>query len=174
MPKWMPVGALLLLALGVLAAACGDDEEKDTSGAATSRSTTSASQAVEPTTVASPAVEPTAESSPAVKMEADDFYFEPAEIAAAAGKAITVEVDNEGDAPHTFTIDSLNVDQTISPGQELDITFTPTQAGDLAFYCKFHRASNGMEGIVKVSSAGGGAAPNTPAPTAVPGGFSGY
>jgi len=158
MPRWLPVAALLLLAVGVLAAACGDDEEKDTSGAATSKGTTAASQAAAQT----------------VDIEADNFYFKPTEIAATAGKAITVKVANEGSTPHTFTIDSLNVDQTISPGQELDITFTPTQAGDLAFYCKFHRASNGMEGVVKVSSAAGAAAPNTPVATAVPGGFSGY
>ena len=158
MPRWLPVAALLLLAVGVLAAACGDDEEKDTTGAATSRSTTAASQAAAQT----------------VDVEVGNFYFKPTEIAATAGKAITVKVANEGSVPHTFTIDSLGVNETISPDTELDITFTPTQPGDLAFYCQFHRASNGMEGVVKVSGAGGAAAPNTPVATAVPGGFSGY
>ncbi len=158
MRRWLPVAALLLLAVGVLAAACGGDEEKATNGGATSKATTATSQAAAQT----------------VDVEADDFYFQPTEIAAQAGKPVTVTLKNEGKATHTFTIDSLKVDQTIAPGKDAEITFTPTKAGDLVFYCQFHHTSNGMQGTVKVSGAGGAAAPNTPVATVAGGGFSGY
>jgi plastocyanin len=49
----------------------------------------------------------------------------------------------------------LNVDQDISHGQEVKVTFTPTKTGSFEFYCdkKFlfesHR-KKGMKGILEV------------------------
>ncbi len=149
MNKAIPGLVAVLLAAGLLVAACGDDEEEEAPPAATSAP------------------------SGAVEIGADDFYFEPAQLAAQAGETVTVRVANEGAAPHTFTIDELNVDQVLNPGQEATVTFTPSQAGTLAFYCRFHRGQ-GMEGSLTVSGGSGGAAPEqaTPAPdstTPVPG-----
>ena len=154
MRRWMPAAVLLLLlAVGLVAAACGGDEEKVTSQASATKSAEA--------------------SSSSLSLEADDFYFQPKEIAAQAGKPVTVKVKNEGKATHTFTIDSLKVDQTLSAGTDKDITFTPTQSGDLKFYCRFHQKSNAMEGTLKVSGAGAATSPK-PGATSGGGGYSGY
>ncbi len=86
----------------------------------------------------------------AVEMEADDFYFEPETLEARVGEAVTLTVKNEGGAVHTFTIDELNVDQTLRPGDEVTVTLTPARAGSFTFYCRFHRA-RGMEGTMDVA-----------------------
>jgi len=125
---------LALLALGLVAAACGGSGAKETKNQS---STSGQAQSVD--------------------VEQDDYYFGPKDLSGDVGKAVTVQLKNEGKVPHTFTIDELGVDQTVQPDQEATVTFTPTKSGAFAFYCKFHRQSNGMEGTLKVS--GGAAAP---------------
>ena len=142
---------LLLLALGLVAAACGGSEEKETT-----KQTSTPGQVQ------------------TVDVELGDYYFEPKDLSGDVGKAVTVQLKNEGKAAHSFTIDELGVDQTVQPGQEARVTFTPTQGGSIAFYCKFHGAS-GMEGTLTVSGGSAGAAPG--APTSSPssgGGSPGY
>ena len=126
---------LALLTLGLVAAACGGSEEKETK-----KDTSTSGQAR------------------TADMEQDDFYFNPKELSGDVGKAITVKLKNEGKVAHTFTIDELGVDQTVQPDQNSTVTFTPTKTGTFAFYCKIHRASNGMEGTLKVSGGAGGSA----------------
>lgn len=85
-----------------------------------------------------------------IELELDDFYFEPTVLEGQAGQALTVDLFNEGDAPHTFTIDSLGVDQTLQPGDEgvtAEVTFP--DSGALLFYCRFH-AGGGMRGGLSV------------------------
>jgi plastocyanin len=87
-----------------------------------------------------------------IEMELDDFYFEPTVLDGEAGQTLTVDLFNEGDAAHTFTIDSLGVDETLQPGDEgvtAEVTFP--DSGALLFYCRFH-AGGGMRGGL---SAGG-------------------
>ncbi len=138
MRKATSVVGLLLLTLGVVAVACGDSEEKGTNKAT---STSGQGQVVD--------------------VEADDYYFDPKDLSGDVGKAVTVKLGNDGKVAHTFTIDELGVDQTVQPDQEVTVTFMPAKGGTFAFYCKFHRASNGMEGTLKVSgSSAGGSAPS--------------
>lgn len=87
----------------------------------------------------------------AVGVKALDFLFQPAELTAEAGDTLTVEVENQGNVPHTFTIDELSVDEVLSPGQSVTVSLTPTQAATLSFYCRFHR-DRGMEGVLRVSA----------------------
>ncbi|HEU4760061.1 MAG TPA: cupredoxin domain-containing protein [Dehalococcoidia bacterium] len=146
MRKAIPVVVLVMLAAGLAAAACGGGKEKQSDGGQPAGSNT-------------------------VSMEQDDFYFKPKDTTVEAGKAVTVNLKNEGKATHTFTIDELNVDQTVAPDTEATVTFTPTKAGTLAFYCKFHRG-RGMEGTLTVSGGAGSSAPGgkTPATTgSIPG-----
>jgi plastocyanin len=88
-----------------------------------------------------------------VELEADNFYFEPEAIDAKAGDTLTIEVENEGDAPHTFTVDALDIDQEIAPGESAEIEVTVPDSGGVDFYCRFHEG-RGMKGTI---GAGGGA-----------------
>jgi heme/copper-type cytochrome/quinol oxidase subunit 2 len=61
--------------------------------------------------------------------------------------------------PHNFTLiypeASLNIDQDISPGEEVKVTFTPTKTGTFEFYCDKKglfgsHQKKGMKGILEV------------------------
>ena len=140
---------LLLLSLGLVAAACGGSEEKETT-----KQTSTPGQVQ------------------TVDVELGDYYFDPKDLSGDVGKAVTAQLKNEGKAAHSFTIDELGVDQTVQPGQEATVSFAPTNGGTIAFYCKFHRAS-GMEGTLQVSGGAGGAAPGGSTGSPSTGGYSG-
>lgn len=140
------------LAIGLLAAACGgDDDEHRPSAAAAGGDKT-------------------------VQLALGDYYFQPTGLRGQAGQPIQLKLTNEGKATHTFTIDSLKIDKVLKPGEEATITVTPSQAGDLPFYCRFHVQSSNMKGTLTVSGAAGAAPPKTAAATSAPssGGGSGY
>ena len=59
-----------------------------------------------------------------VEMELDDFYFGPTFTQAEAGGAVTVSLFNEGDTQHTFTIDSLGIDEEVEPGATAEVEVT--------------------------------------------------
>jgi plastocyanin len=79
------------------------------------------------------------------ELEQDDFYFSPTFVKAKPGATIKVEVSNEGDAQHTFTIDALHIDVMLAKGESKDVSVTLPSSGAVAFYCRFHRSS-GMQG----------------------------
>lgn len=83
-----------------------------------------------------------------LEMEADDFYFEPTILEGTAGQTLKIDIENEGSATHTFTIDDQDVDVTIEPGdtQEVEVTFP--QSGVIRFYCRFHDGQ-GMAGALE-------------------------
>ena len=56
-------------------------------------------------------------SSATLAVELDDFFFGPTFIKAKAGEKVTLELENEGNAPHTFTSDRLGVDEQVAPGE---------------------------------------------------------
>lgn len=106
-----------------------------------------------------------------VELEADDFYFEPEAVDARAGDTITIEVENEGDATHTFSVDALDIDEEIAPGDTAEIEVTVPDGGGVDFYCRFHEG-RGMKGTIgggsgadsesdtDDSDSGGGGSPN--------------
>ena len=94
-----------------------------------------------------------ASSSPAgaATIQAVDFRFEPNTLTAKVGQPITVTVKNGGQAEHNFSIESLKVNKDIEKGASATVTFTPTQAGSIEFFCEYHKASKGMTGTLTVS-----------------------
>jgi plastocyanin len=84
-----------------------------------------------------------------LELEADNFYFNPTFIKAAAGQTITLELKNEGSVAHTFTSPKLNVDKEVPPGSSATIEITAPASGNTAFYCRFHK-DNGMQGAIFV------------------------
>jgi plastocyanin len=98
-----------------------------------------------------------------VDVEQDDFYFGPTFLKAKPGATVKVELENEGEASHTFTIDALKVDVTLAKGEQKDVTVTLPSSGAVAFYCKFHKGQ-GMQGAFYFTEGGsagsGGSAPS--------------
>src|SRR5437870_13873456 len=101
----------------------------------------------------------------AVSLEQDDFYFQPTNLTGEVGKPLHVSLKNEGKTSHTFTIDSLNIDQVLKPDETMTVTVTPKAGGDLPFYCRFHKASNGMQGTITVSGGGSSGGATSPSAT---------
>jgi plastocyanin len=88
------------------------------------------------------------------ELEADneegDFYFKPTILTGTAGQKVTLEVKNEGDTEHNFSIDDQTIDQDLEAGKSAEVDVTFPQSGVVEFYCKYHRTS-GMAGELKVS-----------------------
>jgi plastocyanin len=95
-----------------------------------------------------------AKSTAKIEIEADDFYFGPTFVKVAPGEKVTVELKNEGSAAHTFTSDSLSVDQQVAPGKSKTFTVTvPSSGTAFAFHCDFHQ-SMGMQGAFFTKTGG--------------------
>jgi plastocyanin len=146
----VPVWLVLVLSLALVASACGEEEPSLSAGAGGGgegeggESVTIAGQ--EATSHGSADVS----GMDSVELELDDFYFEPTVLEGEAGQALSVTMFNEGDAPHTFTIDELRIDHELQPGDEgisTEVTFP--DSGALVFYCRFH-AGGGMLGGLSV------------------------
>jgi len=73
---------------------------------------------------------------------------------------VTFVLENEGDAPHTFTIDALDIDTEVAPGGSAEVEVTLPGQDATLFYCRFHQGQ-GMQGAVyfeegdQVAAAGG-------------------
>jgi plastocyanin len=81
-----------------------------------------------------------------IDMEADDYYFEPTFVKVKPGEKVTIELENEGNASHTFTSDSLNIDQQVAPDKKAKFTLTvPSDGTAFEFHCSFHQ-DMGMQG----------------------------
>ena len=95
------------------------------------------------------------EDSGKTEVELDDFYFKPTVLEGKAGEKVTLELKNEGNTEHSFTIDSQGIDKDIQPGDEAEVTVTIPKSGVVSFYCKFHKSS-GMAGALAVTGQSGG------------------
>jgi plastocyanin len=94
----------------------------------------------------------TASSTGKTEIELDDFYFEPTVVRGKPGAQVELELKNEGQVEHTFTLDSQGIDRDLQPGDEAEVTVTIPKSGELSFYCKFHK----REGMAGALAAGGG------------------
>jgi plastocyanin len=75
-----------------------------------------------------------------------DFAFEPNDASVAAGGKVTVT--NKGKAPHTLTLDDVDVDTgTIGPGANAEVT-APDAPGSYSYRCTVHPAR--MRGVLVV------------------------
>lgn len=136
---------MVLVSVALLTSSCGSSDD---SGSAT---TTTAPAATAPPVSLAGTVNDhgTATASNDMEVELDDFYFGPTFIKATAGQQFTVKLASEGKANHTFTIDSLGIDQQFAPDEAKSLSITAPASGVLQFYCRFHRGS-GMQGAIFV------------------------
>ncbi len=86
-----------------------------------------------------------------VNVTAGEGYFDPDVITVDQGQDVTVVVENVTEEYHTFTIDELDVDVSIEPGAQEEVTFTAADEGSFEFYCDEpgHRDA-GMYGYLEV------------------------
>ena len=136
-----------LMSLALVAIACGDDDDDDadktpTTAAATKTATPAATVAA--TRTASPAASPAAAAT-TVKVVMKDNSFDPKSINVPAGKEVTFDLDNQGQAIHNMSVkvdgkDVVSVPDSIRAGQKGKLTTTFAKAGTFDFKCDFHPA----------------------------------
>jgi uncharacterized cupredoxin-like copper-binding protein len=98
-----------------------------------------------------PTTGPTSAAAVTVDIVAQDIFFEPKEVTIPANTDVTVNLPNEGAAPHNFSIDALGIDVDMAPGAtEAVVINAPT--GEYEFYCNVpgHKEA-GMVGTLIVS-----------------------
>lgn len=141
---------LLALPLTLAVAACGDDtEEVDTPNNASGDGNGGES---------------------AIEVSASDFSFSPPKVSVDPGMEVSVQITNNGNVQHTFTMDDLGIDETIDPGEE--VTVSLALETDQRFYCRFHESA-GMEGTIS-TGVSGDASGNEATPTEDPAGEFSY
>jgi plastocyanin len=87
-----------------------------------------------------------------LQITATDFAFDPETFDSDAGAAVELVVTNAGDADHTFTIDEVEIDETIAPGDEITVSFD-MPSSNVEYYCRFHSE---MTGTILAGAGGGG------------------
>jgi uncharacterized cupredoxin-like copper-binding protein len=69
-----------------------------------------------------------------VSIKAEDIFFDPADITIPADTDVTIDLTNEGAAPHNFAIDALNVSVDLPPGAKESVVIN-APAGEYEYYC---------------------------------------
>ena len=120
--------ACLTIAAGGLAA-CGDDDEDSGSSSP-------------PPAAAPPPPAASASSGDEVKVTMKNIKYVPDAVTAKVGQKITWE-NTDGDIPHTVTAsDGADFDSgNMTAGDTF--SFTPTEAGEIAYFCKIHSNQKG-------------------------------
>jgi plastocyanin len=141
--------SLLVAALvfGVLSA-CGGDNNKN-------NSTTTSTTPTTPTQNVNNKGSENFAGKSSGEVELDNFYFKPTVVQGKAGQSLTLELKNEGDVEHNFTLTDQNIDTDLEPGKSAKVKVTIPKSGTVSFFCKYHK-SMGMAGSLAVASASGG------------------
>jgi plastocyanin len=149
---------LLLSAMIVatLVVACGVPQGDTTTGTSPEASPAAeVSPQTSPEAEALPEAEASPEASPeateaagaAVTVEADSFYFEPQQFSIPANTDVQVEVFNEADIPHTFTIEEIGIDVELQPDERQSVSINAAP-GQYTYICTFH--PDRMQGMMTV------------------------
>jgi plastocyanin len=142
-------GVVVITALSLLfvAAGCGGSSSSSSDESEGTTSTTIMGSQVE-----SHGTKDVSTASGKVEIELYDNYFEPTILKGKPGQMVEVELKNEGNATHSFTLADQSVDKVIQPGDETETDVKFPASGELKFVCKFHGAE-GMIGALQSSAA---------------------
>lgn len=116
--RWIRV-LVVVFTLSLLAAACGGDEEPSGGTGDGTATETQGGGGADLTIV--------------------DFSFSPSDLTVTDGDTITIS--NIGDTSHTFTTDDDAIDQTVAPGEEVEVEISGVQSQ--GFHCRFHSQMTG-------------------------------
>jgi plastocyanin len=86
----------------------------------------------------------------AISVSMVDFGYEPRTITVRANQPVTIDLENDGAQPHTFTINGVVDSQRVEGGQSKELSFTPSQAGTFTFLCTIHGQAS-MSGTLTVN-----------------------
>src|SRR5690348_9075442 len=142
----MRKGLVFAFAALLLLAACGSSS-KNSSGSSGNNSSSNAPVQLSGTVNNKGT---TTASGGSISIQAGDFAFTPTYVKAPGGSTLKVSLKNTGQNEHTFTIDSLHVDKTLTPGASMTVSVKVPSSGSLNFYCRFHRGV-GMQGAIVAS-----------------------
>ena len=140
--------AAFAASLFVAAACSSSSSSSGAAGSGSTSTTTSTSTSTSSSSSAADVADVTGKST--FEIDQANFSFSPSTLDGSAGQKITFTIKNVGSVPHTFTIDSMNIDVTVSPGSDTTVDVTFPTSGTVEFYCKFHKAS-GMTGTLGVA-----------------------
>jgi plastocyanin len=162
--------AAILMGIAIAAVACGNDEEVTVPRGPVSTSPPTAAAPVKLSGEVNNHGKQSIAGKDEVRLEADDFYFEPTFLGATPSQVVTVEIENEGQNAHTFTITSLDIDEVIQPGGDAKIEVKLPKSGVVNFFCRFH-VSQGMQGAFYFpGSSSSSSSPSGATPSAATGG----
>lgn len=116
---WASVGAVLF-ALALLGSACSSDSGGDTGGGDTGGA---------------------ADETITIK----DLAFDPASLTVSG--STTIEVVNQDDVEHSFTLDDDSVSEDVEGGETVTVTIDP--AASIGWHCEYHPDT--MKGTITVS-----------------------
>lgn len=105
-------------------------------------------------------VQPSSDGVQRLDVTVDSYSFSPSHIIVSVNKPVELTLKSVSKiVSHNFTLKDpeagLNVDENVSPGKEVKVSFTPTKAGTYKFYCNkksvfANHRKKGMEGILEV------------------------
>src|SRR5215218_4593001 len=103
-----------------------------------------------------------------VDVVAQDIFFEPKELTIPANTDVTMNVRNEGAAPHNFSIDALGISVDIAAGESKQVVIN-APGGEYEFYCNVpgHKEA-GMVGTLTVSEEAAAAPAGAATPAGAP------
>jgi plastocyanin len=87
-----------------------------------------------------------------VNLEADEYYFEPAFLRGTPGQKLKLEIENESNTLHSFTIPEQSLDMDIPPKGKVVVEVIFPPSGVVRFFCRFHSAL-GMDGELMTGNA---------------------
>ena len=131
--------ALVAVALISVAAGCGGDGDDETGGPTTTGVASSDAERMD------------VKGEDIVEVVMDDEFFKPAILVGTPGQKVTIDLKNEGEAAHTFTVDEELVDEEVQPGDTGQVRITFPESGEAPFICRYHE-SLGMVGTLETSS----------------------
>lgn len=76
-----------------------------------------------------------------------DFTFDPSTLTVPSGQEVTVEVTNNDDVEHSFTLDDDAVSQDVEAGESATVTLNLTEG--IGWHCEYH--PDQMKGTITVS-----------------------
>ena len=69
-------------------------------------------------------------------MTITDFTYDPDTLELPSGQEITLQVTNNDDVEHSFTLDDDSVSEDVEPGES--VTVAVDVSADAPFHCKYH------------------------------------
>jgi nitrite reductase (NO-forming) len=75
-----------------------------------------------------------------------NFAFDPNTLTVPSGQDVTIDLTNEDDVEHSFTLDDDSVSQDVEAGEDSSVTINVTE--EIGWHCKYHPT---MTGTVTVS-----------------------